>query len=122
MLVYLQPPLTKYRRLQLHELQFWYCKLTEDQWGLLLNALAGIKTSVESAFKKSSDAFFDELKKEFADLALVNSEFTAMCSDDTAAAKIKPCIDPYDARYKVPSNSSIIILFRTGIICCIPES
>ena len=42
----------KARRLDLQELELWYCKLSEEQWLLVLNAISGVRTNLLSADRK----------------------------------------------------------------------
>ena len=54
--------------MELANVEFWYCKISEEQWALILNALSGVRTNLLSAERKAADAFLAELKREFGDV------------------------------------------------------
>ena len=60
--------LVKELRLDLTNVEFWYCKISEEQWSLILNALSGVRTNLLSAERKAADAFLANLKQEFGNV------------------------------------------------------
>jgi len=52
-------------RPSLVELRFWYCRLNEQQWGLILNAVSGVRSRVRTAQTKEQNKILECLKSEF---------------------------------------------------------
>jgi hypothetical protein len=52
-------------RPSLDELRFWYCRANEQQWGLILNAVSGVRSRVRTAHTKEQNKILECLKSEF---------------------------------------------------------
>ena len=77
----------KVLRLGLTELEFMYCKITEEQWALLFNALSGVRTNLLSAERAAADQFLADLKREFGDVG--EQKATPEELEEKAAAEIR---------------------------------
>jgi len=61
----------------LEELEIWYSSLNEKQWGLLFNALSGVRSRVRTSDSQAQARLLDCLKSEFVPPGAVVAETTA---------------------------------------------